>query len=187
MSTWTQQWSCHRPPSYYIPVHERPVQTKTLKPLKTNGHWAGAGVLTSCTWRGRHCLKYARRLQDTSSLTLNITVINIHLISPTSLRMNFDKLHQWRDHLKDPLRKCVSSSFTQRSNFIRIYLHDLEGAVGRVEELELFDGALGNRVEGGTTPTPLHQTDGLCCKHTKGKPKLALYIIAEKFNRITRE
>lgn len=53
--------------------------------------------------------------------------------------------------------------------FTLIDLHDLEGAVGRVEELELFDGALRNRVEGGATPAPLYQTDGLCCKHTTRK------------------
>lgn len=43
-------------------------------------------------------------------------------------------------------------------------LHDLEGAVGRVEELELLDRSLGNRVEGGATPAALHQADGLRCK-----------------------
>lgn len=47
-------------------------------------------------------------------------------------------------------------------------LHDLEGAVGCVEELELLDRALGNRVEGGATPAALHQADGLRCK-TKGQ------------------
>lgn len=60
------------------------------------------------------------------------------------------------------IRKYIS----HHSNSILIYLHDLEGTVGCVEELELFDGPLRNRVEGGTTPAPLHQTDGLCCKHT---------------------
>lgn len=49
-------------------------------------------------------------------------------------------------------------------NMRLIYLHDLEGAVGRVEKLELFDGALGNRVESGSTPAALNQTDGLCYK-----------------------
>ena len=43
------------------------------------------------------------------------------------------------------------------------YSHDLEGAVGCVEELELLDGTLGHRVEGGATPAPLHQADGLGC------------------------
>lgn len=47
-------------------------------------------------------------------------------------------------------------------------LHDLEGAVGCVEELELLDRALGNRVEGGATPAALHQADGLRCK-TQGQ------------------
>lgn len=59
--------------------------------------------------------------------------------------------------------------FTIISNFTLFYLHDLEGAVGCVEELELFDGPLRNRVEGGTTPASLYQTDGLCCKHTTRK------------------
>lgn len=39
--------------------------------------------------------------------------------------------------------------------------HDLEGTVGCVEELELFDGTLGHRVQGGSTPATLHQADGL--------------------------
>ena len=43
------------------------------------------------------------------------------------------------------------------------YSHDLEGAVGCVEVLELLDGTLGHRVEGGATPAPLHQADGLGC------------------------
>lgn len=47
-----------------------------------------------------------------------------------------------------------------------VHLHDLERTVGRVQELEFFDGTLGNRVESGTTPAPLHQADGLGCKHT---------------------
>lgn len=45
-----------------------------------------------------------------------------------------------------------------------LYLHDLEGAVGCVEELELLDGALRDGVESGPTPAPLHQANGLCCK-----------------------
>lgn len=48
-----------------------------------------------------------------------------------------------------------------------LYSHDLERAVGCVEKLELFDGALGNRINSRATPAPLHQTDGLCCKHTE--------------------
>lgn len=39
--------------------------------------------------------------------------------------------------------------------------HDLEGAVGRVEELDLADAALGDGVQRGTAPAALHQTDGL--------------------------
>lgn len=59
-----------------------------------------------------------------------------------------------------------TSEANHSSKYTLIYSHDLEGAVGCVEELELFDGALRNCVEGGTTPAPLHQADGLCCKHT---------------------
>ena len=45
----------------------------------------------------------------------------------------------------------------------------MEGAVGGVEELELLDGALRHRVEGGATPAPLHQADGLGCGHKARK------------------
>lgn len=48
--------------------------------------------------------------------------------------------------------------------FYLLYLHDLEWAVGCVEELELLDGALRDGVEGGPTPAPLHQANWLRCK-----------------------
>lgn len=41
------------------------------------------------------------------------------------------------------------------------HLHDLEWAVGRVEELDLADAALRHRAERGATPAALHQADGL--------------------------
>lgn len=68
-----------------------------------------------------------------------------------------------------------------------IDLHDLEGAVGCVEELELFDGALRNRVEGGTTPAPLHQTDGLCCRHTRKMGTQQIRFRKEEYHKVTRE
>lgn len=52
-----------------------------------------------------------------------------------------------------------------------LYLHDLEGAVGCVEELELLDGALRDGAESGPTPAPLHQANGLCCKQATVKKK----------------
>lgn len=51
------------------------------------------------------------------------------------------------------------------------HLHDLEGAVGCVEELELLDGALRDGVESGPTPAPLHQADGLRCRQAPVKTK----------------
>ena len=72
--------------------------------------------------------------------------------------------------MKQVTYSSISRSHQERShNFTLIDLHDLEGAVGGVEELELSDGALRNRAEGGATPAPLDQTDGLCCKHTTRK------------------
>lgn len=68
---------------------------------------------------------------------------------------------------QSPANKCLQVN--HHSNVALIYLHDLEGAVGCVEELELFDGPLRNRVEGGPTPAPLYQADGLCCKDTTRK------------------
>lgn len=44
---------------------------------------------------------------------------------------------------------------------LKRHLHDLEGAVGSVEELDLANAPLGDGVEGRATPAPLHQTDGL--------------------------
>lgn len=77
--------------------------------------------------------------------------------------------YQKADFTRVPLRLCGDTENTSEANhsskYTLIYSHDLEGAVGRVEELELFDGALRDCVEGGTTPAPLHQADGLCCKH----------------------
>lgn len=59
-------------------------------------------------------------------------------------------------------------------------LHDLEGAVGGVEELELLDGALRDSVESGATPAPLHQADGLCCKPKKKDKLVPLLAKTEK-------
>lgn len=64
-----------------------------------------------------------------------------------------------------------------------LYLHDLEGAVGCVEELELLDGALRDGVESGPTPAPLHQANGLCCKQAKEKKKAKLVPILAMENR----
>lgn len=63
---------------------------------------------------------------------------------------------------------CVSVYISPQTYILStlIYLHDLEGAVGCVEELELLDGALRDSVEGGPTPAPLHQANWLCCKQT---------------------
>ena len=71
-----------------------------------------------------------------------------------------------------PPSKCQSGNVFELNHcggFTLSYLHDLEGAVGCVQELELLDGPLRNRVVGGSAPAPLHQADGLCCKHPTQK------------------
>lgn len=47
-------------------------------------------------------------------------------------------------------------------------LHDLEGAMGRVEELDLADAPLRHGVKRRAAPAPLQQADGLRCE-TKEK------------------
>lgn len=48
--------------------------------------------------------------------------------------------------------------------FICVGLHDLEGAVGSVEELDLADAPLRHGVERRAAPAPLQQADGLGCE-----------------------
>lgn len=43
------------------------------------------------------------------------------------------------------------------------HLHDLEGAVGCVEKLDLANASLRDSVVGSAAPAPLHQADGLSC------------------------
>lgn len=48
--------------------------------------------------------------------------------------------------------------------YIFVGLHDLEGAVRRVEELDLADAPLWHGVERRAAPAPLQQADGLRCR-----------------------
>lgn len=51
----------------------------------------------------------------------------------------------------------------------RRYSHDLEGAVGCVEELELANASLWDSVDCGTAPASLYQADGLGWRRIKKK------------------
>lgn len=55
-------------------------------------------------------------------------------------------------------------AFFKSQKNIKVDLHDLEGAVGCVEEFDLADAPLWHGVERRAAPAPLQQADGLRCE-----------------------